>query len=75
MTLSVGPQGPSLPALLSGVGEVLIYHHSGWSGLAKEAGRKPSVVSGKRASSPPQTDSQLLPSAQSGSSQQDPPQG
>lgn len=26
MTLSVGPQGPSLPALLSGVGEVLIYH-------------------------------------------------
>lgn len=73
MTLSVGPQGPSLPALLSGVGEVPTY--SGWSGLAKEAGRKPSVVSGKRASSPPQTDSQLLPSAQSGSSQQDPPQG
>lgn len=75
MTLSVGPQGPSLPALLSGAGEVLIYHLQWVVWTGKEAGRKPSVVLGKRASSPPQTDSRLLPSAQSGSSQQDPPQG
>lgn len=71
MTLSVGLQGPSLPTLLSG-GWVLIYHlqRVAWTGQGsrKEAEcrrREPPCLS---------TDSQLLSSAQSGSSQQDPPQ-